>query len=77
MCAEKSKDIQPIEIKEIVINEGHSWNEKAIRDIDISRQSFIFMVRRKGKALVPRGNLVFKTGDTVLLYGKQVHNQNV
>lgn len=77
MCAERSKDLQPIEIKEIVINEGHSWNGTAIRDIDISRQSFIYMVRRKGKAMVPRGGLVLKAGDTVLLYGKHVYNENV
>ena len=77
MCSEKTKDIQPIEIKEIVINQGHSWNGTAIRDIDISRQSFIYMVRRKGKAMVPKGNLILKAGDTVLLYGKHVHNENV
>jgi voltage-gated potassium channel len=77
MCSEKTKDIQPIEIKEIVINQGHSWNGTAIKDIDISRQSFIFMVRRNGKAMVPRGSLVMRAGDTVLLYGKHVHNENV
>lgn len=77
MCSEKTKDIQPIEIKEIVINQGHSWNGTAIRDIDISRQSFIFMIRRNGKAMIPRGSLVIKAGDTVLLYGKHVHNENV
>ena len=77
MCSEKTKDIQPIEIKEIVINQGHSWNGTAIRDIDISRQSFIFMIRRNGKAMIPRGSLVIKAGDAVLLYGKHVHNENV
>jgi voltage-gated potassium channel len=77
MCAEKTKDVQPVEIKEIVINEGHSWNGTAIRDIDISRQSFIFMVRRNGKAMVPKGGLTIKAGDTVLLYGKHVQNENV
>jgi voltage-gated potassium channel len=77
MCSEKTKDIQPIEIKEIVINQGHSWNGTAIRDIDISRQSFIFMIRRNGRAMIPRGSLVIKAGDTVLLYGKHVHNENV
>lgn len=77
MCSEKTKDIQPIEIKEIVINQGHSWNGTAIRDIDISRQSFIFMIRRNGKAMIPRGSLVIKAGDTVLLYGKHVYNENV
>jgi voltage-gated potassium channel len=77
MCAEKVKDIQPIDLKEIVINEGHSWNGVAIKNLDISRQSFIFMVRRRGKALLPKGSLVIKAGDVVLLYEKHVRNENV
>ncbi len=77
MCAEKLKDIQPIDLKEITINDGHSWNGVAIKDIDISRQSYIFMVRRKGKALVPKGSLVIRSGDTVLLYEKHVRNELV
>ena len=77
MCAEKTKDLQPIDLKEITINEGHYWNETAIKNLDISRQSFIFMVRREGKAIIPRGSLVLKAGDTVLLYGKHVDNKNL
>nr|WP_330365713.1 TrkA C-terminal domain-containing protein [Butyrivibrio sp. XBB1001] len=75
MCAEKIKDISPIDLKEITINEGHSWNGVAIKDLDISRQSYIFMIRRKGKALVPKGNIVIKAGDIVLLYGKHIKNE--
>ena len=70
MCAEKIKEIQPIDLKEITINNGHSWNGMAIKDLDISRQSYIFMIRRNGKAIIPRGNLVIKSGDVVLLYDK-------
>ena len=70
MCAEKIKDVQPIDLKEITINEGHSWNGKAIRDLDISRQSYIYMIRRKGKAIIPRGSIVIKAGDIVLIYEK-------
>lgn len=77
MCAEKSKDLQPIDLKEITINEGHYWTDTAIKDLDISRQSFIFMIRRDGKAIIPKGSLVLKAGDTVLLYGKHVDNRNV
>ncbi len=74
MCAEKIKDIQPIDLKEITINEGHSWNGVAIKDIDISRQSYIYMIRRKGKAIIPKGSLVIKAGDVVLLYEKHMRS---
>ena len=70
ICAEKVKDIQPIDLKEITINNGHSWNGSAIKEIDISRQSYIFMIRRNGRAIIPRGNIVIKAGDVVLLYEK-------
>jgi voltage-gated potassium channel len=77
MCAEKVKDVQPIDLKEIIIGEGHSWNGVAIKDLDISRQSFIFMIRRNGKAIIPRGGLVLKAGDIVLLYEKHLKNENL
>ena len=70
MCAEKIKEIQPIDLKEITINDGHSWNGVAIKDLDISRQSYIFMIRRRGKAIIPRGNLTIKAEDVILLYEK-------
>lgn len=78
MCSEQVKDIQPIDLKEIVINEGHSWNGVMIKDLDISRQSYIFMVRREGKAIIPRGSTMIKAGDTILLYEKHnLKNENM
>jgi voltage-gated potassium channel len=35
------------------------------------------MVRRRGKAIVPKGSLVIKAGDTVLLYEKHLTNDNL
>ena len=77
LCARKTKELQPVAIKEIVINAGHSWNGTAIKNIDISRQSFILMVRRDNKSIVPDGQLVIKAGDVVLLYDKHLHNENI
>ena len=77
LCAEKTKELQPVAIKEIVINEGHSWNNTAVRNIDISRQSYIYVVRRGNKTLIPSGDLVIKAGDVVLLYDKHLHNENI
>ena len=77
LCAEKTKEIQPIDLKEITIGEGHSWNGVAIKNLDISRRSYIFMIRRKGKAIIPRGSTVIKAGDTVLLYEQHLRNENI
>ena len=77
MCAERKKEVQPIDLKEITIGKGHSWNGTMIRNLDISRQSFIFMIRRDGRAIIPRGKTTIKAGDTVLIYEKHLKNENL
>jgi len=42
-----------------------------IRDLDISRQTMIVMVKRNGTMLVPRGSLMLKEGDHVILYTQE------
>lgn len=60
-----------LELKEIVLKSKHPWNGQFIRDLDISRQTFIVLVRRKDRSMVPNGNLMLKEGDTVVLYSKK------
>ncbi len=68
--AESLKDENLIDLKEIVIRKNHPWMGKAIRDLDISRQSYIFMVKRRDKVIVPKGSLVLLTDDIVFVYSK-------
>ena len=69
--AEALKNDRPIQLREITLKKNHEWNNCAIRDLDISRQTYIVMVRRAGHAIVPNGELVLKEGDTVILYSKE------
>ncbi len=69
--AEAVKDDKHIELKEIVLMEHNPWNDRYIRDLDISRQTVIVMVKRKGTMLVPRGSLMLKQGDRVILYTQE------
>jgi voltage-gated potassium channel len=39
-----------------------------ISEIDMSRQSFIILIVRGGKMLIPDGELVVKAGDKMILY---------
>jgi len=66
-----SKD-ERIELKEIVLLKHSRWVGERIRDLDISRQSIIIMIKRKGKVLIPNGNLVMQEGDRVIMY-TQIH----
>ena len=68
--AEPLPEEEHVELKEFVISNRHKWNGAAIRDLDISRQAFIVMVRRDGRKIVPNGSLVLKKGDSVYMYRK-------
>ncbi len=57
-----------IELKEIMLRKQHPWNGQRIRDLDISRQTIIVMVKRKKKVLIPNGDLALLEGDKVILY---------
>ena len=70
--AQSPEDIQPVELKEIVLKGSHPWTGTAIRDLDISRRTLIVVVRRQGTMLVPRGDLILMEGDTVVLYSRKI-----
>ena len=69
--AEGYRDDGRIALKELVLGQHHPWAGERIRDLDISRQTLIVMVRRQGGTLIPTGELRLLAGDTVLLYSKR------
>lgn len=66
--AEPFEEHEHIQLKEIVLRAQHPWAGERIRDLDISRHSLIVLVKRKNKALIPRGNMYLMEGDRVFLY---------
>ncbi len=60
-----------ITLKEIVLRERHPWVGYAIKDLDISRQTLIVMIRRDKKALIPNGSTVLQQNDAVFVYSKR------
>lgn len=69
--AEGFQDDAGIQLKELVLRQHHPWAGQLIRDLDISRQTLIVMVRREGKVLIPNGSLQLLPGDEILLYTKR------
>ena len=57
-----------IDLKEMVLRSQNPWNGLPIRELDISRQTIIVMVRRKGNVLIPNGDLTLLEGDSIILY---------
>lgn len=68
--AEKHREDPRMKLSEITLGNRHDWVGQMIRDLDISRQTVIVMIRRQGTMLVPHGELVLRTGDVVFLLRK-------
>lgn len=70
--AEGYRDEAEIRLKELTLKKRHPWVGLKIRELDISRQTLIVMVRRENKLLIPTGSLELAEGDTLLLYTQKV-----
>lgn len=68
--AEPYEDMEHINLKEVVLKAEHKWTGCCIKELDISRNSVIVLVKRKNKALIPNGNMRLLEGDKVILYTK-------
>ena len=66
--AEPLGDGKHIYLKELELGEQNPWNGEYIRDLDISRQSVIVMVKRGSQVLIPKGSTRLKAGDKVILH---------
>ncbi|MBR3396235.1 MAG: ion transporter [Lachnospiraceae bacterium] len=69
--AESLREDSVVDLKEITIAKQNPWNGVMIRDLDISRRTFIVMIKRGRRSIVPKGDLVLKEGDRVMLYTNQ------
>lgn len=68
--AEPYEDDEHINLKEVVLKALNPWIGLRIRDLDISRQSVIVLVKRRNKSLIPNGNMKLEAGDRVFIYTK-------
>ncbi len=68
--AEPYEDDEHINLKEVVLKTHNPWTGLRIRDLDISRQSVIVLVKRRNKSLIPNGNMKLEAGDRVFIYTK-------
>ena len=73
MGAEGYHDEGGITLKEIVLQEDHPWVNRMIRELHLSRQTLIIMVRRGGKLWIPDGSFCFQAEDMVILYTNKTY----
>ena len=61
-------DEKELRFVKVTLTKEDPWNGQPIRDLDISRQTIIVLVKRGEKALIPSGDLALREGDSVFLY---------
>ncbi len=71
MGAEKLGKEISLELKEYTLRKNHPWNGTKIRDLDISRQSVIVMIKRGASTIIPDGSITLREGDQVYMYSKR------
>lgn len=58
-------------LQEVIIKELHPWNGVRIKDLDISRQSFIIAVKRGEESIVPNEDFLIRAEDVIILFSKK------
>lgn len=66
--AESFRDKEHIKLKEVVLLKNNPWVGEHIRELNISRQTVIVMIKRNGKVMIPNGNMILYEHDVVFLY---------
>lgn len=72
--AKNFKDQDDINLKELLIKEKNPWIGLQIKELDISRQELIVMIRRKNKIIIPNGSTFIMKDDILHIYSKLDHN---
>lgn len=71
MGAASFEENKQIGLKELVLRHHNPWNGQRIRDLDISRQTLIIMIKRGDKTLIPNGDLVLQEDDKLILFTRR------
>jgi len=71
LAAEAVKDDKHIELKEVLLLRNNPWNGLQIRELDISRQTVILMVKRGNQSIIPKGQLTLMEGDKLIMFTQE------
>lgn len=70
--AESFDEKEHIKLKELILMKNNPWVGQRIRNLDISRQSIIVLVKRRKRVMIPNGNMMLREGDRVIVYSHRM-----
>jgi cell volume regulation protein A len=62
---------------EVTITGDNIWANKSIMDADIPKEILIVMIKRNNEIITPKGSIVIKEGDILVLSGVGIENLEV
>lgn len=68
VLAAKNYKNENIHISEIIMLEEDKWIGKSIKDLDLTPDEKIVMIRRGENIIIPSGNTVIRKGDAIAMY---------
>jgi voltage-gated potassium channel len=71
VAAEGHRENVDIDLKSIILKGQHPYIGRRVRDLDISRQTYIVMIKREGRIITPRGDSRLEEGDELVLYTRK------
>ena len=71
LAAEHFHDDINITLKEVALKKNNPWVGMRIRDLAISRMTYIISVKRGRELMIPRGEMILQENDRLLLYTKE------
>lgn len=57
-----------LKVSEVVLRKNHRWNGKRISELNISRQTYVILIKRGSTAVIPKGDTILLEGDRVYMF---------
>ncbi len=74
IAAKDYRGDEDINLKEVLIKEENEWVGRQIKDLNMSRQELIVMIKRKRRTFIPNGSTYIKEGDVLVIYSRAAEN---
>ena len=76
LAAKSFEDRENLSLHEVIIERGHKWLGRSLRQIPTRSGSLIVMVRRGGQTIIPSGGTTLQRGDVLVLAQSSVPSQS-
>ena len=67
LAARAFEDRENLSLQEIVVEKGHKWAGRSLRQIPTRSDTLIVLIRRGNETIIPGGSTVLQPGDTLVI----------